>query len=100
MQGSNPQLLSTAVSLYGENLSAANPSELIDILSGCVMELECRLGASITSNTMQHLHDIAMDASNDDILTLAIAAAIRLRLPNLSTNTQILTPLIPVEIAA
>ena len=77
------QLLPTATALYGDYLSGANRSEMIAILSAAALELESR-HVTANSRTMEHLHQIMIESSDDDILTLAIAAGIRLRLPHLS----------------
>jgi hypothetical protein len=91
------QLLPTATALYGECLSGANRSELVAILSGAALELDCRHGtASINRRAMESLHQIITDASDDDILTLAIAAGIKLRLPHM----QAVDLLMPAAIAA
>ncbi len=90
------QLLSTATALYGEYLSGANRSELVAILSAA-LELECRhVTPNTTSRTMETIHQLTSDASDDDILTLAIAAGIKLRLPHL----QAVDLLMPASIAA
>lgn len=78
------QLLPTATALYGENLSGSNRSELVAILSAAALELECRhVTPNTVSRTMETIHQIMTEASDDDILTLAIAAGIKLRLPHL-----------------
>jgi hypothetical protein len=78
------QLLPTATALYGEHLSGANRSELVAILSAAALELECRhVTPNTTSRIMETIHQLTSDASDDDILTLAIAAGIKLRLPHL-----------------
>jgi hypothetical protein len=86
------RLLAQATQMYGSALGKANRPELVAILSAASLELECRhIESSAVSRELELIHDLTMSASDDDILTLAIAAAIRLRLP----NTEILTPLIP-----
>jgi hypothetical protein len=78
------QLLPTATALYGEYLSGANRSELVAILSAAALELECRhVTPNTVSRTMETIHQLTSEAADDDILTLAIAAGIRLRLPHL-----------------
>jgi hypothetical protein len=85
------QLLPTATALYGEYLSGANRSELVAILSAAALELECRhVTPNTVSRTMETIHQLTNDASDDDILTLAIAAAIRLRLPNLKAVDRLM----------
>jgi hypothetical protein len=78
------QLIPTATALYGEYLSGANRQELVAILSAAALELECRhVTPNTVSRTMETIHQLTNDASDDDILTLAIAAGIKLRLPHL-----------------
>lgn len=89
------RLLDAATALYGASLSGANRPELIAILSAASLELECRhIESSAITRAMESIHDLTISASDDDILTLAIAAAVRLRLPNIDVvNTAILQPL-------
>ena len=78
-------LLPTVTALYGDCLSGANRSELVAILSAAALELESRhVTANNISRMMERVHHLTTEASDDDILTLAIAAAIRLRLPHLA----------------
>jgi hypothetical protein len=81
---SEMRLIPTATALYGECLSGANRSELVAILSAGALELECRhVSANTVNRAMEAVHQVMTNASDDDILTLAIAAAIKLRLPHL-----------------
>lgn len=78
------QLLKTTTGLYGDKLSGANRSELVAILSAAALELECRhVSANTVNRAMEAVHQAMTEASDDDILTLAIAAGIKLRLPHL-----------------
>jgi hypothetical protein len=73
-------LLESATGHYGETLERANRQELVAILSAIALELECR-HPYILTKTLEQLHSQATEASDTDLLTLGIAAAIRLRLP-------------------
>ncbi|NJM49339.1 MAG: hypothetical protein HC860_26780 [Alkalinema sp. RU_4_3] len=73
-------LLETATGHYGETLASANRQELVAILSAIALELECR-HPYIVTKVLEQLHSQATEASDTELLTLGIAAAIRLRLP-------------------
>jgi hypothetical protein len=73
-------LLEAATGQYGETLASANRQELVAIVSEIALELECRHPYMLTK-ALEQLHSMATEASDTELLTLGIAAAIRLRLP-------------------
>ena len=73
-------LLEAATDHYGETLGSASRQELVAIVSAIALELECRHPYMI-SKTLEQLHSMATEATDTELLTLGIAAAIRLRLP-------------------
>lgn len=77
------ELLETATGHYGETLGSANRQELVAIFSAIALELECRHPYILTKK-LEQLHSQATEASDTDLLTLGIAAAIRLRLPKVA----------------
>ncbi len=74
-------LLDYATGLYGETLDAAQHHELILMVSAAALEMECRHITTPTSKTMERLHELISEADDRDIMTLAVAAALCLRLP-------------------
>jgi hypothetical protein len=85
------QLLPTATALYGDKLGGASHTELVAILSAAGLEMECRYLSSYPPNeAMETIHELMMVSSVEDVLTLAIAAGIRLRLPNLKAVDRLM----------
>jgi hypothetical protein len=77
-----PHLIDVTAGIYGETLASATRLELIAIVSAVALELESR-HPYVMSRALEEIHGKITDASDADNLTLAIAAAIRLRLPDL-----------------
>lgn len=70
--------LESAEALYGPMLQQASRTELIGIVSAIGLELECRHHPEPIPDG---LADLINEESDEQLITLAIAASLRLRMP-------------------
>jgi hypothetical protein len=78
------RLLDQVTVTYGSTLVEASEPELISLLAVVSLELEQRSKHQPRDSQIEHIHRLAEDATQEDLLTLGIAAGIRLRCPNVA----------------